>query len=148
MDKTYLINLAVFVGILVIAFFLYQKFVPLKEEEKAPELETQGLEIEVLAEGEGREAQIGDKVTVHYTGNLEDSTKFDSSLDREEPFSFTLGENRVIQGWEKGVLGMKKGEKRKLVISPELGYGEAGTPGGPIPPNAVLIFEIELLEIE
>jgi len=147
MEKTYLINLAVFVMILCIAFLLYQKFVPTGEE-KVPELEAQGLEVEVLQEGEGKEAQIGDKVTVHYTGVLEDGTKFDSSLDKDQPFSFTLGENRVIQGWEKGVLGMKKGEKRKLIIAPELGYGEQGTPGGPIPPNAVLIFEIELLEIE
>ncbi|MDP2951300.1 MAG: FKBP-type peptidyl-prolyl cis-trans isomerase, partial [bacterium] len=85
--------------------------------------------------------------TVHYTGTLEDGSKFDSSVDRGEPFTFPLGQGSVIQGWEKGILGMKVGEKRRLTISPELGYGEQGTPGGPIPPNAVLIFEVEMISM-
>ncbi|MGM0439427.1 MAG: FKBP-type peptidyl-prolyl cis-trans isomerase [Patescibacteria group bacterium] len=103
------------------------------------------LKIETLKKGEGKEATKGDKVLVHYTGKLEDGTEFDSSVKRE-PISFTLGEGKVIEGWEKGILGMKKGGKRKLVISPELAYGENGIPGT-IPGGATLIFEVELVEI-
>lgn len=104
------------------------------------------LKIETTKEGAGEGAKNGDKVSVHYVGTLENGTKFDSSRDRGAPFEFTLGEGYVIQGWEKGVLGMKKGEVRKLVIPPELGYGASGA-GSMIPPNAVLHFEIELLGI-
>jgi len=107
----------------------------------------QELQIEILKQGTGEEVKSGDNIAVHYTGTLEDGTKFDSSLDRGKPFVFTLGIGQVIKGWDMGVLGMKVGEKRKLVIPPEFGYGEAGTPGGPIPPNATLIFEVELLSI-
>jgi FKBP-type peptidyl-prolyl cis-trans isomerase len=114
-----------------------------KEEALAKE---EGLQIEILQQGNGAEAKNGDNVSVHYTGTLENGTKFDSSLDRGQPFSFTLGIGQVIKGWDLGVAGMKIGEKRKLIIQPELGYGEAGA-GGSIPPNAVLIFEVELLEI-
>lgn len=109
--------------------------------------EEQELQIEILKQGTGEEVKSGDNIAVHYTGTLEDGTKFDSSLDRGKPFVFTLGIGQVIKGWDVGVLGMKVGEKRKLVIPPELGYGETGTPGGPIPPNAILIFEVELLSI-
>ena len=109
--------------------------------------EEQELQIEILKQGIGEEVKSGDNIAVHYTGTLEDGTKFDSSLDRGKPFTFTLGIGQVIRGWDMGVLGMKVGEKRKLVIQPELGYGETGTPGGPIPPNATLIFEVELLSI-
>jgi FKBP-type peptidyl-prolyl cis-trans isomerase len=101
---------------------------------------------EILKEGEGQRADKGDILKVHYTGTFLDGEKFDSSLDREEPFSFTLGEGRVIKGWEQGVLGMRAREKRKLIISPELAYGQDGFPGA-IPENSTLIFEIELLEI-
>lgn len=104
------------------------------------------LKTEVLQGGMDRRAAQGDTVAVHYAGKLEDGTKFDSSIDRGEPFSFTLGEGRVIQGWEQGVLGMKVGEQRKLTIAPALGYGEAGVPGA-IPGNSTLIFEVELLAI-
>lgn len=107
----------------------------------------ENLKIEVLKQGHGeKEAEAGDKVTVHYTGWLLDGTKFDSSLDRMQPFSFALGSGQVIRGWEEGVLGMKLGEKRKLTIPPQMGYGTSGV--GPIPGNATLIFEVELLMAE
>lgn len=108
---------------------------------------TESLKIETLKEGTGAAAKNGDTVSVHYTGTLIDGTKFDSSLDRGEPFSFTLGEGRVIAGWEQGILGMKVGEQRKLFIPSALAYGSSGA-GGIIPPNAPLIFEVELLEIK
>lgn len=104
------------------------------------------LEIETIVKGSGTEAKVGDSLTVHYTGMLEDGTKFDSSVDRGTPFNFILGIGQVIEGWEKGMEGMKVGEKRKLTIQPEYAYGERGVPGV-IPPNATLIFEVELLEI-
>ena len=105
-----------------------------------------GLVYEELAAGEGAEATAGRQVFVHYTGWLTDGTKFDSSKDRNEPFGFPLGGGRVIKGWDEGVQGMKVGGKRKLTIPPQLGYGERGA-GGAIPPNATLVFEVELLEI-
>jgi FKBP-type peptidyl-prolyl cis-trans isomerase FkpA len=105
------------------------------------------LKVEVLREGKGAEAKAGNTVSVHYTGWLTNGTKFDSSVDRGTPFSFLLGGGQVIQGWDEGVAGMKVGEKRKLTIPSEFGYGSRGTPGGPIPPNATLIFEVELLKI-
>ncbi|MEE9356883.1 FKBP-type peptidyl-prolyl cis-trans isomerase [Candidatus Vondammii sp. HM_W22] len=105
-----------------------------------------GLKYEDLAEGEGETAASGQTVVVHYTGWLTDGTKFDSSVDRNDPFSFPLGVNRVIRGWDEGVQGMKIGGKRKLTIPPQLGYGAAGA-GGAIPSNATLVFDVELLEI-
>ena len=108
--------------------------------------DVKGLKVEVLKDGTGGEAIAGKRVSVHYTGWLEDGTKFDSSLDRGTPFQFLLGAGQVIQGWDKGVQGMKTGEKRKLTISPELGYGANGA-GDVIPPNATLVFEVELLEV-
>lgn len=105
------------------------------------------VESEDLVEGSGAVAETGNKVSVHYTGWLTDGSKFDSSLDRSAPFEFTLGAGMVISGWDNGVPGMKVGGKRKLTIPPRLGYGEKGAAGGTIPPNATLIFEIELLEI-
>jgi len=100
-----------------------------------------------ITTGSGAEAVPGKEVTVHYTGTLPDGKKFDSSLDRNEPFSFTIGSGQVIPGWEQGVVGMKVGGKRKLVIPPSLGYGEQGA-GDAIPPNSTLVFEIELLEVK
>jgi len=108
--------------------------------------EINGMKLEILQEGTGDAAATGDTVTVDYVGTLENGTKFDSSIDRGEPFSFTLGENRVIQGWELGVLGMKVGEKRKLTIPADLAYGNQAV-GGVIPANATLVFEVELLGI-
>jgi FKBP-type peptidyl-prolyl cis-trans isomerase len=113
-----------------------------QKEESKPE-----LKIETMEQGQGAEVKNGDFLVVHYTGYLEDGTKFDSSLDRGEPFEFQIGKGYVIQGWEKGIIGMKVGEKRKLTIPPELGYGSSGS-GGVIPPNATLIFEVELIEIK
>ena len=104
------------------------------------------LKTEVLKEGEGEEIINGKTAVVHYTGWLEDGMKFDSSVDRGMPFEFDLGAGMVIPGWDQGVLGMKVGEKRKLTIPSDLAYGEQGSPGA-IPPNATLIFEVELLEI-
>ena len=106
------------------------------------------LSAEIMRQGDGQEAKPGDKVTVHYIGVLEDGTKFDSSLDRGQPFTFDLGAGQVIRGWDLGVAGMKIGEVRRIYIPSEFGYGETGTPGGPIPPNANLIFEVELLGVE
>ena len=106
-----------------------------------------GLIIETLIEGEEPTAEQYSIVTVNYTGSLENGTVFDSSLDPgREPFRFTLGAGQVIAGWDQGVLGMKTGEKRKLTIPPELGYGNQDM--GVIPPNSTLIFEIDLLEVE
>jgi FKBP-type peptidyl-prolyl cis-trans isomerase FkpA len=106
-----------------------------------------GLQYEDLVLGSGQEAKAGDTVVVNYTGWLTDGTKFDSSLDRNQPFSFTLGQGDVIQGWDEGVAGMQVGGKRRLTIPPELGYGSRGA-GGVIPPDATLVFEVELLEIK
>jgi len=106
-----------------------------------------GLQIIDLVPGTGGSPKKGDKVSVHYTGWLENGTKFDSSLDRGSPFEFYLGLGRVIKGWDEGVATMKIGGKRKLIIPPDLGYGARGA-GGVIPPNATLIFEIELLDFK
>ena len=112
----------------------------------AEKMTDSGLKYDDLETGTGTEAVAGTHVTVHYTGWLEDGSKFDSSLDRNQPFQFALGRGQVIRGWDEGVQGMKVGGKRKLTIPPQLGYGEAGA-GGVIPPNATLIFEVELLEV-
>ena len=106
-----------------------------------------GLQYDDLLVGQGAVAQSGQLVSVHYTGCLTDGRKFDSSLDRGDPFSFHLGQGQVIAGWDEGVQGMQIGGKRKLTIPPDLGYGRYGA-GGVIPPDATLVFEVELLGVE
>ncbi len=104
------------------------------------------MKIETLVSGTGAIPEKGDSVTVHYTGWLTDGGKFDSSLDRNEPFAFVLGEGQVIRGWDEGVAKMRVGDKARLTIPPEMAYGQSGYPGV-IPANATLIFEVELLSI-
>jgi FKBP-type peptidyl-prolyl cis-trans isomerase len=117
-----------------------------KDKEKKEVTTKSGLKYTDLKEGTGAKAKKGDKVVVHYTGWLTSGKKFDSSVGRT-PFEFTLGAGKVIKGWDEGVAGMKVGGKRKLVIPPDLGYGKRGA-GGVIPPNATLVFEVELLKIK
>ena len=106
------------------------------------------LAIDEVKVGEGTTATKGKTVSVHYSGHLTDGTKFDSSYDRGQPIDFHLGAGEVIKGWDQGIEGMKVGGKRKLTIPPELAYGARGTPGGPIPPNATLVFDVELVGVK
>lgn len=152
------ITIGIILIIIAAGFFFAFQYIsnnPIQQEEVASQNVTNNSEqdaakkitMTTIKEGTGAGAENGDKVTVHYTGTLKDGTKFDSSVDKNTPFPFVLGEGKVIKGWDLGVLGMKVGEKRKLVIPPELGYGAAGFPPV-IPENAELIFEIEMLKIE
>ncbi|MFH1749800.1 MAG: FKBP-type peptidyl-prolyl cis-trans isomerase [bacterium] len=118
-----------------------------KKDNNSEEITMGEVQTEILQEGEGAESKTGDTLSVHYTGTLENGTKFDSSVDRNEPFEFELGAGQVIVGWDQGMLGMKVGEKRKLIVPPELAYGEQ-SPSPDIPANSTLIFEVELLEIK
>jgi len=123
---------------------------PIQNQSGGTEIVTtdSGLQYEDLVVGDGPSPQQGNTVIVHYTGWLEDGTKFDSSVDRGTPFSFVLGVGQVIRGWDEGVATMRVGGQRRLIIPPELAYGERGAGGGVIPPNATLIFEVELLDIQ
>jgi FKBP-type peptidyl-prolyl cis-trans isomerase FkpA len=122
-------------------------FTILTEERHMSTVTTEsGLKYEDIVEGSGAEAVAGKTVSVHYTGWLTDGQKFDSSKDRNDPFAFVLGGGMVIKGWDEGVQGMKVGGTRKLTIPPQLGYGVRGA-GGVIPPNATLVFEVELLDV-
>jgi peptidylprolyl isomerase len=107
-----------------------------------------GLQYWDIRMGNGQTAKEGSHVRVHYTGWLSNGKKFDSSVDTGKPFDFTIGNGEVIRGWEEGVTGMRVGGKRQLLIPPSLGYGTEGTPDGPIPPNATLVFDIQLLGVE
>jgi FKBP-type peptidyl-prolyl cis-trans isomerase len=120
--------------------------VPVSSAPAAPAVVVTELKKEDQAPGKGPACKAGDTVKVHYTGKLMNGTKFDSSLDRDEPFQFTLGQGMVIKGWDEGVVGMKKGGKRKLTIPADKAYGAAGSPPK-IPPNSPLVFEVELVEI-
>lgn len=114
---------------------------------KEPITTPSGLQYTDEKEGTGKIPEKGQVVIVHYTGTLTDGTKFDSSRDRKDPFKFTLGKGQVIKGWDEGLSTMKIGGKRKLIVPPELGYG-ANSPGGVIPPNATLHFDVELIGVE
>lgn len=107
-----------------------------------------GLQYVDLVAGSGAQPQFAQTVTVHYTGWLTDGKKFDSSVDRGQPFQFQIGVGMVIKGWDEGVMTMKVGGKRKLIIPPQIGYGARGAGGGLIPPNATLVFEVELLGVK
>lgn len=122
--------------------------IPCLGAEKAKKTVTtpSGLKYTDIVIGKGASPKAGKQVTVHYTGTLENGTKFDSSIDRNEPFTFIIGVGQVIQGWDEGVMSMKVGGKRKLIIPPKLGYGERGA-GGVIPPNATLLFDVELISV-
>ena len=147
-----IISIIIVLLAIILSFYLLNEILKPEEViEKTEEIESEetvkDLAIEILEEGTGEEAQNGDSLKVHYTGTLEDGAKFDSSLDRGDPFVFTLGAGQVIKGWDLGLLGAKVGDKRKLTIPADLGYGETSAAGGKIPPGATLIFEIEVLEI-
>lgn len=132
-------------GLLCVANFLFAEEKMSGKQAGGQMVKTEsGLQYVDLVVGTGRQAEVGDTATVHYTGWLVNGTKFDSSLDRKEPFSFRVGAGQVIKGWDEGVGTMKIGGKRKLIIPPDLGYGSRGA-GNVIPPNATLTFEVELL---
>ena len=133
--KRFLKICAIISGIPLLSFFSFPSYAV-----------TSNLEVEILSVGTGDIANEGHRVDVHYTGKLADGSVFDSSITRGKPFTFTIGKGQVIQGWEKGISGMRVGEKRRLTIPPELGYGSRGA-GASIPPNATLIFEVELLKV-
>jgi peptidylprolyl isomerase/FKBP-type peptidyl-prolyl cis-trans isomerase FkpA len=137
---------AILVTILIV--IIVAGYLILKGGNKLTSYEIQGMKIEILKEGTGKAAENGNNVTVDYVGTLTDGTKFDSSIDRGTPFSFTLGLGQVIKGWDLGVAGMKIGEKRRLTIPSELAYGPNGIPGSAIGPNATLVFEVDLLGID
>ncbi|MDO8443869.1 MAG: FKBP-type peptidyl-prolyl cis-trans isomerase [Candidatus Azambacteria bacterium] len=158
MNKTQIIAFATATVLIVSGFFIFydknkndtgtvkqDEIIDLKLNNQ--KMNKQGVEIEILKEGAGAVAKKGDTVSVHYIGMLENGTKFDSSVDRGTPFEFPLGAGKVIPGWDIGVEGMKIGEARKLTIPSELAYGSGGA-GNAIPPNATLIFEVQLLGIK
>lgn len=157
MSKSTIIGIIVFILVVGAASLFIFNIFPTGQTKSEPAIEqsmnttqpspSADLKIEDIVVGTGAEAKSGDTVTVHYTGTLTDGKKFDSSVDRNEPFTTQIGVGGVIQGWDQGIPGMKVGGKRKLTIPPELGYGEQGA-GADIPPNSTLIFEVELLDVK
>jgi len=141
-----LILLSSVLSLLGLTVFTFAEEKKMSSNEAAGQVVTteSGLQYIDLVVGAGRQAELGDTATVHYTGWLADGKKFDSSVDRKEPFSFRVGAGQVIKGWDEGVGTMKVGGKRKLIIPPQLGYGARGA-GNVIPPNATLTFDVELL---
>lgn len=119
-----------------------------QQEDSGLTTTTSGLQYEVLATGNGGSPSSGDIAVVHYTGWLTDGTKFDSSIDRDQPFEFAVGQGDVIQGWDEGVALMKEGDRWQFTIPPELAYGERGARNGLIPPNSTLVFEVQLIEVK
>jgi FKBP-type peptidyl-prolyl cis-trans isomerase len=157
MDKkvnNYLAAAIIIIFSVIMAYIIWEQYISATQKTVYPNLiENNNMEnnkekliIKTTKEGTGDAAVSGDVVSVHYTGKFINGTKFDSSVDRGTPFSFTLGAGQVIKGWDQGVLGMKVGEKRTLTIPPDLAYGAAGIPGA-IPANSILIFDVELLGI-
>jgi len=146
--KSYIVFFILLI-ILGVAYYygFYKKEAPIEETPQPASSSSSEVVKEIMRPGSGKAAESGDTVVVHYTGTLLDGTRFDSSLDRGEPFSFVLGSGQVIKGWEQGILGMQVGEKAKLTIPPELAYGNQAV-GGVIPANSTLVFEVELLEVK
>ncbi len=153
MKSSLLIGLLV-IAIIVIAGLILKDILPRNESTASQESEvTQQssskakVKIEEITEGSGKEAKSGDTVVVNYKGTLQNGSVFDSSYDRKEPFTTKIGTGSVIKGWDEGIPGMKVGGKRRLTIPPELGYGAQGA-GDKIPPNSILIFEVELVDVK
>jgi FKBP-type peptidyl-prolyl cis-trans isomerase len=147
--KTLFIGILVILLLGVVGFVMSLNKTPEGENNQQTQKEpmtSNELQIEDIVVGEGKEATPGTLIVVHYTGTLLNGNKFDSSLDRGEPFQFVLGAGSVIQGWDQGVAGMKVGGKRKLIIPPQLAYGNQSV--GAIPPNSTLVFEVELLDVQ
>jgi FKBP-type peptidyl-prolyl cis-trans isomerase len=142
-------TIAIFAGLALIGYLFFSgPFMSLfnNQPNNANQMPETGYQAEEVTVGEGDIAERGDKVTVHYVGTLPNGQIFDSSRDSNTPFVFTLGAGNVIRGWDEGLQGMREGGKRRLVIAPDYAYGERGI--GPIPPNATLIFDVELLNVE
>ena len=148
-------KLVLILGLIPVLFIIYLiitsnnvQSTDMTNDQNSTNNETQvaDLQIEDIELGEGEQVKSGDTILIHYTGTLEDGTKFDSSYDRDEPFETQIGVGEVIPGWDEGVLGMKQGGKRRLVIPPEMAYGDQAV--GPIPANSTLIFEVDLVEIK
>jgi FKBP-type peptidyl-prolyl cis-trans isomerase len=139
--------IAVALGIALVAFFLYGNVIMnlFRSPNPTPVQQQNGVIVEDLVIGQGEEAQPGDNLVVDYTGTLQNGQVFDSSKDKNAPFSLVLGKGMVIRGWDEGLVGMKEGGVRRLTISPEYGYGDRAI--GPIPPNSTLIFEVELRSV-